>query len=108
SAALRRGAGRGWRGAGSDTPLDWPGDLGRSPSRPRSGAARLWRGGLGQDRSRRMNEPETIKRVLSYANTVAIVGLSSNVLRASHFVGYYLRLHGLRIEPVNPRETEVL
>ncbi len=55
-----------------------------------------------------MNEPETIRRILAYANTVAIVGLSSNPLRASHFVGYYLQLHGLKIVPVNPRETEVL
>ena len=55
-----------------------------------------------------MNEPETIKRVLDYARTVAIVGLSSNPLRASHFVGYYLQLHGVKIVPVNPRETEVL
>jgi predicted CoA-binding protein len=51
---------------------------------------------------------ETIRRVLGYARTVAVVGLSSNVLRASHFVGYYLQLHGIRIVPVNPRETEVL
>jgi predicted CoA-binding protein len=55
-----------------------------------------------------MNEPETIRRVLETARTVAIVGLSSNVLRASHFVGYYLQLHGYKVVPVNPRETEVL
>ena len=55
-----------------------------------------------------MNEPETIRRILAYAKTVAIVGLSSNPLRASHFVGYYLQLHGLKIVPVNPRETDVL
>jgi predicted CoA-binding protein len=50
----------------------------------------------------------TIRKVLDYTRTVAIVGLSSNVLRASHFVGYYLQLHGYKIVPVNPRETEVL
>ena len=52
-------------------------------------------------------DPETIRRVLGYARTVAIVGLSSNVLRASNFVAYYLKLHGVRFIPVNPREREV-
>jgi predicted CoA-binding protein len=40
--------------------------------------------------------------------TVAIVGLSPNLLRASYFVGYYLRRHGYRVIPVNPREPEIL
>jgi predicted CoA-binding protein len=52
-------------------------------------------------------DPETIRRVLGYARTVAIVGASSNVLRASNFVAYYLNLHGVRVIPVNPREREV-
>lgn len=52
-------------------------------------------------------DPETIRRVVGFAGTIAIVGLSSNVLRASNFVGYYLKLHGRRVIPVNPRETEV-
>ena len=46
--------------------------------------------------------------VLRAMRTVAIVGLSSNELRASHFVGFYLRRHGYRVVPVNPREEEVL
>jgi predicted CoA-binding protein len=50
----------------------------------------------------------TIRDILVNTRTVAIVGLSSNVLRASHFVGYYLLRHGYEIVPVNPRETEVL
>jgi predicted CoA-binding protein len=29
-------------------------------------------------------------------------------LRASYFVGYYLRRHGYRVIPVNPGETEIL
>ena len=52
-------------------------------------------------------DPETIRRVLGYARTVAIVGASSNVLRASNFVAFYLKLHGLRVVPVNPREREI-
>jgi len=57
---------------------------------------------------RRYQDPFTIQRVLHSARTIAIVGLSSNELRASNFVGYYLRRHGYHVIPVNPRETEVL
>jgi uncharacterized protein len=56
----------------------------------------------------RYQDPITIQRVLYNAKTIAIVGLSANELRASHFVGYYLRRHNYRVIPVNPRETEVL
>jgi uncharacterized protein len=53
-------------------------------------------------------DPLTIQRVLLNAKTIAIVGLSNNELRASFFVGYYLKRHGYRVIPVNPRETEIL
>jgi predicted CoA-binding protein len=56
----------------------------------------------------RYQDPLTIQRVLHHAKTIAIVGLSKNELRASYFVGYYLKRHGFRIIPVNPRETEIL
>jgi predicted CoA-binding protein len=56
----------------------------------------------------RYQDPLAIQRVLHSAKTIAIVGLSSNELRASHFVGFYLKRHGYRVIPVNPRETEVL
>ena len=56
----------------------------------------------------RYQHPLTIQRVLHNARTVAIVGLSKNQLRASYFVGYYLRRHGYRVIPVNPRESEIL
>jgi predicted CoA-binding protein len=56
----------------------------------------------------RLQDPLTIQRVLYNAKTVAIVGLSPNELRASYFVGYYLRRHGYTVVPVNPRETEIL
>lgn len=57
---------------------------------------------------RRYQDPLTIQRVLLTAKTVAIVGLSRNELRASYFVGFYLKRHGYRVIPVNPREPEVL
>ena len=53
-------------------------------------------------------DPLTIQRVLHTAKTIAIVGLSNNELRASYFVGYYLKRHGYRVIPVNPRESEIL
>ena len=56
----------------------------------------------------RYQDPLTIQRVLFEAKTVAIVGLSSNPLRASCFVGFYLQRHGYRVIPVNPRESEIL
>lgn len=57
---------------------------------------------------RRYQDPLTIQRAIHSAKTVAIVGLSRNELRASYFVGYYLRRHGYRVIPVNPREPEIL
>lgn len=56
----------------------------------------------------RYQDPLTIQQVLNTAKTIAIVGLSNNELRASYFVGYYLKRHGYRVVPVNPRATEIL
>ena len=56
----------------------------------------------------RYQDVTVIRSILHTARTVAIVGLSSNVLRPSNFIGFYLQRHGYRIVPVNPREREVL
>jgi predicted CoA-binding protein len=56
----------------------------------------------------RYQDPLTIQRVIHNARTIAIVGLSANELRASNFVGLYLKRHGYRVIPVNPRESEIL
>jgi predicted CoA-binding protein len=56
----------------------------------------------------RYQDPLTIQRVIHTAKTIAIVGLSRNELRASYFVGFYLRRHGYHVVPVNPREQEIL
>ncbi len=53
-------------------------------------------------------DPRVIRKIVHTARTIAIVGLSSNVLRPSNFVGFYLKRHGYRIVPVNPRETEAV
>ena len=50
--------------------------------------------------------PTTIQQALQH-KSVAVVGLSSNELRASNFVGYYLLRNGYAVTPVNPREDEI-
>jgi uncharacterized protein len=50
----------------------------------------------------------TTKEILEKYHTIAVVGLSSNPMRASHGVSRYMQRHGYRIIPVNPYETEVL
>jgi predicted CoA-binding protein len=56
----------------------------------------------------RYQNPSTIQRLLHNTKTIAIVGLSNNPLRASYFVGYYLKRHDYQVIPVNPREPEIL
>ena len=47
-------------------------------------------------------------RILETYKRIAMVGLSSNPFRPSHFAAIYLVAHGYDITPVNPREGEVL
>jgi predicted CoA-binding protein len=51
---------------------------------------------------------DVIVQILRDAKTIAVVGLSSNPMRASHGVAEYLKSAGYRIIPVNPNELEVL
>jgi predicted CoA-binding protein len=53
-------------------------------------------------------DPLIIQRVLHNARTIAIVGLSANELRASNFVGAYVKRHRYTLIPVNPRERQIL
>jgi predicted CoA-binding protein len=48
------------------------------------------------------------QEILDNCHVVAIVGLSSNINRASNHVGSYLKSQGYRIIPINPAETSVL
>ena len=52
-------------------------------------------------------DPDVIRAALKLKN-VAIVGLSARELRASNFVGRYMRYHGYRVIPVNPQADEIL
>ena len=47
-------------------------------------------------------------RILESYDTIAMVGLSSNPYRPSHFAAMYLLAEGYDIIPVNPREKEIL
>ena len=56
----------------------------------------------------RYQDPRAIVGVLRSARTIASVGLSPDELRASNFIGFYLRRHGYRVVPVNPKEKQIL
>ncbi len=52
--------------------------------------------------------PDFIREILEQHMTLAVVGLSSKFMRASHGVSDYMQQHGYRIIPVNPKEQMVL
>ena len=47
-------------------------------------------------------------RILETYKRIAMVGLSANPFRPSHFAAIYMLAHGYDVTPVNPRETEIL
>ena len=51
---------------------------------------------------------QDLKRLLSAASTIAVVGASSNPERPSNGIMRKLKSVGYRVIPVNPNETEVL
>lgn len=54
------------------------------------------------------SQPDPIAELLRRSNTIAVVGLSCNPIRASHGVSAYMQSHGYRIIPVNPNIEECL
>ena len=54
-----------------------------------------------------MNEPEVVRGMLE-AKTIAVVGLSDNPAKPSHYVSEYMQRAGFRILPVNPGIHSVL
>jgi predicted CoA-binding protein len=55
-----------------------------------------------------VSEEAPVAEVLQRANTVAVVGISEKPDRDSHKVAKYLKDHGYKIIPVNPKLKEVL
>ena len=51
---------------------------------------------------------QELKRLLTDATTIAMVGASSNPDKASYGIMQKLQRAGYRVIPVNPRETEIL
>ena len=57
-----------------------------------------------------MNEPQVIDEMLGdgRGRTIAVVGLSENPGKPSHYVSAYMQEHGYKIYPVNPSIQSVL
>jgi len=53
-------------------------------------------------------QSDPIGELLKRAQTIAVVGLSSNPMRPSHGVSAYMQEQGYRIIPVNPQIEECL
>jgi predicted CoA-binding protein len=49
-----------------------------------------------------LSPADPVTELLKSAKTIAVVGLSNNVLRPSHGVASYMQSRGYRIIPVNP------
>ena len=55
-----------------------------------------------------MDDSDKIRRILRNSRTVAVVGLSAQWHRPSHFAAKYMQEHGYRVIPVNPMYEEIL
>ena len=55
-----------------------------------------------------LDDINTLRRILKDNRVLAIVGLSANWHRPSHFAAKYMLEHGYRVIPVNPQYQEVL
>jgi predicted CoA-binding protein len=60
-----------------------------------------------------MNEPKIIRSMLGVpakenSRTIAVVGLSDDPSKPSHYVSAYMQQHGYKLYPINPSIPEVL
>ena len=60
-----------------------------------------------------MNEPEIIRSILGVTTaenprTIAVIGLSEDSAKPSHYVSAYMQQHGYKLYPINPSIPEVL
>jgi hypothetical protein len=63
-----------------------------------------------QDKVNGMNEAAVMDEMLGagQGRTIAVVGLSENPSKPSHYVSAYMQQHGYKIYPVNPSIENVL
>jgi predicted CoA-binding protein len=60
-----------------------------------------------------MNEPQLISEMLGvttkdHQRTIAVIGLSEDPAKPSHYVSAFMQQHGYKIYPINPSIPEVL
>ena len=60
-----------------------------------------------------MNEPAIIRSMLGVTpqkdpRTIAVIGLSEDSAKPSHYVSAYMQQHGYKLYPINPSIPEVL
>ncbi len=60
-----------------------------------------------------MNEPEIIRSILGVTTaenprTIAVIGLSDDESKPSHYVSAYMQQHGYKLYPINPSIPQVL
>jgi predicted CoA-binding protein len=55
-----------------------------------------------------MTDIATLRRVLSECRSIAVVGLSADWFRPSYFAAKYMKDHGYRVIPVNPKYPDIL
>ena len=55
-----------------------------------------------------MTDIAALRRILGENKVIAVVGLSADWFRPSYFAAKYMREHGYRIIPVNPKYPEIL
>ena len=60
-----------------------------------------------------MNDPQTIRTMLDRTaedtpRTIAVIGLSDDPAKPSHYVSAYMQQHGYKLYPVNPGLPQVL
>lgn len=55
-----------------------------------------------------MSDIETLRRILATNQVIAVVGLSAEWHRPSFFAAKYMKEHGYRIIPINPKYPTIL
>ncbi len=63
---------------------------------------------LSPDERRRFQDPEKIRRIFTDVKTIAVVGLSRDPAKPSHYVPAHMQRAGYRIIPVTPHAGTVL